>query len=348
MNTRLPVLLVALATILFLVSGALFLRSRKQRTAPVPPCDSPGTASTNPAAENVPAPASASTKPGSPVRARMHNVLFHLSDSCVVHLIDLTGDLVPAPGFETPVFDDKTSFAVVISAAQVSITPASIADTMNNVVLAAPNAPLKDISITIEKDRLRVKGKLHSKGDIPFETLGAIEANPDGRLRIKTEKVKALKIPVKGMMSIFGIELANIVNTNKIIGMDTDKNDLLIDPTTFLPPPHLRGKVTSVAIRGSEIFLTLSGPAPDGNLPSVNGNYMAFRGGRLRFGKLTMNDSDLLVNDLDPADPLDWNQTAYRSQLVAGYSKISPQFGLVAYVRDYAKLKTAKPPVVAP
>jgi hypothetical protein len=46
----------------------------------------------------------------------------------------------------------------------------------------------------------------------------------------------------------------------------------------------------------------------------------------------------LSVLDLDPADPLDWNQGRYKDQLVAGYSKITPNFGLRAYVKDFAKL----------
>jgi hypothetical protein len=47
------------------------------------------------------------------------------------------------------------------------------------------------------------------------------------------------------------------------------------------------------------------------------------------------------VLDLDPGDALDWNQDRYREQLAAGYSKITPNFGLRAYVKDYAKLPRA-------
>ena len=68
------------------------------------------------------------------------------------------------------------------------------------------------------------------------------------------------------------------------------------------------------------------------------GNYMAFRGNKVEFGKMVMDDTDLVVLDLDPGDPLDWNQSRYKDQLVAGYSKITPSFGLRAYVKDYSKL----------
>ena len=37
--------------------------------------------------------------------------------------------------------------------------------------------------------------------------------------------------------------------------------------------------------------------------PGGFANYMYYRGGRLRFGKLTMDDTDLLLVDEDPKDP---------------------------------------------
>jgi len=48
---------------------------------------------------------------------------------------------------------------------------------------------------------------------------------------------------------------------------------------------------------------------------------MYFRGGRLRFGKLTMQDTDLMLVDAAPADPFRFNLAEYARQLVAGYSK---------------------------
>jgi hypothetical protein len=69
------------------------------------------------------------------------------------------------------------------------------------------------------------------------------------------------------------------------------------------------------------------------------GNYMAYRGSDLRFGKLTMNQSDLVLIDMDPHDPFDFYLDHYKEQLVAGYSKTTPDFGLRVYARDYNKLQ---------
>ena len=158
-----------------------------------------------------------------------------------------------------PVFDDKTSFEVRVSAGKVSISPEALAEIMNSYVFARSDAPLKTSPSLIDKDRLIIKGKLHTKGDIPFGTAGRLSTTPDGHLRVHTEKITALKIPVKGMMGLFGIELAKVVNTSKIDGMDADKDDLLMDLGRLLPPPHIKGKVTGVRIENNAIVTFLYG-----------------------------------------------------------------------------------------
>ena len=66
---------------------------------------------------------------------------------------------------------------------------------------------------------------------------------------------------------------------------------------------------------------------------------MAYHGSDLRFGKLVMNDSDLILLDMDPQDPFDFYLDHYKEELVAGYTKTTPEFGLRVYTRDYNKLR---------
>ncbi len=268
----------------------------------------------------------------------MRNVMFYLTNKAAAHLEALSGELWPTGKNEMPVFDDKNSFEMRVFSGKVSITADALAEIVNSYMFARSDAPLKDISISIDKDRLLIKGKLHSKGDIPFATAGILSTTPDGRLRLHTEKVSAMKIPVKGMMSLFGIELANVVNTSKIDGMDTDKNDLLLDLGTLLPAPHIKGRVTAVKIVDSTIVTFFGEPAALAALKAAKVNYMSFSGNAVRFGKLTMENTDLTILDLDPGDPLDWNQDRYKDQLAAGYSKITDKFGIRAYVKDFSKL----------
>jgi hypothetical protein len=65
---------------------------------------------------------------------------------------------------------------------------------------------------------------------------------------------------------------------------------------------------------------------------------MAYRGGILRFGKLTMTDADMQLIDADPSDPFEFFPAHYNDQLVAGYSKTTATGGLRVYIPDYNKI----------
>jgi hypothetical protein len=58
----------------------------------------------------------------------------------------------------------------------------------------------------------------------------------------------------------------------------------------------------------------------------------------VRFGKLTMADTDLELLDADPADSFDFSLDHYNEQLVAGYSKSNKQGGLCVHMPDYSKV----------
>lgn len=297
-----------------------------------------------PAEAHATAPAASGEKA---VKAEMRNVLFHLTDPAAARIEILSGELLPTGKNDMVVFDDKTSFEVRVINGKISISPQALTLIMNNHVFAAKDAPLKDLTVSFDKDRIKIKGKMHREGDISFETSGTVSVNRDGRLRVHTEKVKALHLPVKKMMGVLGIDLAEVLNTSKIDGLDTDKNDLLMDLGNLLPPPHIRGKVTGVKVENNAIVTFFGDGGKSAPPPEEKGNYMSFHGGRVRFGKLVMESCDLTVLDLDADSFLDWNQSRYKDQLVAGYSKITPNFGLRAYVKDYAKLSRSDAAVAA-
>jgi hypothetical protein len=277
---------------------------------------------------------------GHGVKTEMRNVMFHLTDEAAAHVESLSGEMWPTGKNEMPVFDDKTSFEVHVANGRISITPQAMASILNTQVFARSDSPFKDISISIDKDRLRIKGRLHTKGDIPFETSAILTAASDGRIRVSTEKLKALHVPVKGMMDKLGIELASLVSTSKIPGMVTDKNDVLMDLGVLLPAPHIKGKISAVLIESNSI-VTIFGDEAKAGSANDPVSYMSFQGSPVRLGTLTMESADLTVVNLDSDEPLDWSQDHYRDQLVAGYSKITPNFGLRAHAKNFAKLTHA-------
>jgi hypothetical protein len=270
------------------------------------------------------------------VQAEMRNVMYHFTEPIPVHIAYLQGELVPTEQGGMPVFDDANSFTISIRSARISITTESLANVLNQYVLASPDAPIKAVRITTEDGKLKIKGRLHSKGDLPFESEGSLSLTSDGEIRIHTDKLKAGHLPVKGLMDILGQTIAKLIDTSTVRGLRTDKDDLLLDPSELFPPPHIHGRLRAISIVGNEVVQEYG--AQTALSMKIPGNYMAYHGAQLRFGKLTMSDTDLVLIDMDSQDPFDFYLARYRDQLVAGYTKTTPSFGLRCYFRDYNKL----------
>jgi hypothetical protein len=278
-----------------------------------------------------------------PVQVAMKNVVYHFSEPVTVHIIYLQGTLTPTRPGAMVVFDDKNSFLLNLASAEITISCNSLAEVMNRNVFGAADAPIKNVTIASKENQLIIKGELHSQHGVPFELSGTLAVNGEGRIRLHAERVKAAHLPVKGLLDLLGVDLANLINTRKVQGVSVDKDDLILDPQEILPPPHIRGKVTTVRLQGNEI-VEVFGTAQRSNFAAEErGNYMAYRDSDLRFGKLIMDQADLTLLDMDPQDPFDFYLDHYKEQLVAGYTKTTPAFGLRVYTRDYNKLRKHAP-----
>jgi len=64
-----------------------------------------------------------SHKDAGAVQVQMHNVMYHFTDQVAVHLINVGGSLVPTSASGIPVFDDKNSFELDITAAEMTMDP---------------------------------------------------------------------------------------------------------------------------------------------------------------------------------------------------------------------------------
>ena len=278
-----------------------------------------------------------------PVEFTMKNVTYHYSEPVAVHIAQLQGELVPTKAGAIVFFDDKNSFTLHLKYAEIAISCNALAQVLNENVFSSSDAPIKHLSIESKNNQLIMKGKLPQKADVPFETMGTLSADPDGRIRVHSDHVKAAHLPVKGLMDLLGIDIAGLIDTKKIHGITVEKDDIILDSEQILPAPHIKGKVAGVRIQGKDIVLTFGTTRPSNIAGKQAGNYMAFRHSDMRFGKLTMHDSDLIMIDMDPGDPFDFYLDHYQDQLVAGYSKSTPQYGLRVHTRDYNKLKSRRP-----
>jgi len=295
------------------------------------------------AQQNQSKPQAPTTSPTNDVQTTMKNVRYHLTDKITVYVHLLNGKLTPKPD-QIVVFDDKQSFSIAVDSARVSLTATSLANDLNDYVFAKPDAPLKKLEAKIESDQLTVTGLLVSKGGIPFSTTGTLAVTPEGMIRVHTTKVSALHLPVKGLMDILGVDTEKLVDTKKVPGVSVDKDDLILDPQYILPPPQLQGHLTSIQIINGEIALTFGDKKGKGSEPVLTNtcgaqNYLQFKGGTVRFGNLTMDPADLLLEDMQPTDSFDFAINHYKEQLVAGYSKMTQQGGLCVHMPDFDKIK---------
>ncbi|HET9791333.1 MAG TPA: hypothetical protein VFR08_08525 [Candidatus Angelobacter sp.] len=274
------------------------------------------------------------------VQVQMNNVMYHVGGNAVVHLRRVGGELVPTKADGIPVFDDKNSFSLRLAAAEMAISPQSMASVLNQYVFSGKDSPIREVSITLENNLMKVKGKLHNKADISFETDSSVSVTADGKIRLHAEKIRALHLPAKGLMDLFGVEIADLIKNGKVSGVTAEKDDLIIDPEKVFPPPKIQGRVSAVQLSNGNIVLTF-GSWREYQWARVDAkNYMWYHGNRLQFGKLTMHDTDLLLVDPDPRDPFDFDLGHYKEQLMAGYSKTTATFGLRTTMVDYNKLKS--------
>jgi hypothetical protein len=128
-------------------------------------------------------------------------------------------------------------------------------------------------------------------------------------------------------------------------GISAEGNDLLLDPNRALPPPKVELNLVSVLIENDELVQVFDAGRhlPELVLPHPEEkNTMLYRGGTLRMGKLLMVDADMQVADSDPSDPFDFVIDRYNEQLVAGFTRNQPNYGLLVYMRDFNDL--GKPP----
>jgi hypothetical protein len=70
-------------------------------------------------------------------------------------------------------------------------------------------------------------------------------------LRLQARKIKAVKVPIKGLMDLLGLKLADLINTKRVAGVRVDGDGLVLDPQQISPPPHIQGWVTGVRLARS-------------------------------------------------------------------------------------------------
>jgi hypothetical protein len=209
--------------------------------------------------------------------------------------------------------------------------------------LGEDRSNVRNLTLSIDDDgTLRQEGVIDKAVDVPFSSKSTVSVTADGRIRIAAQSVKGFGVPMKPVLSLFHIDMDDLVKVKPGHGVVVSGNDIIIDPGALLPSPAIRGHLTAVRVeRGGLVQIFGDGRARAVAKRPLAPNHIYWRGAELAFGKLTMSDTDLELVDLDPQDPFDFSVDDWDAQLVAGYSKTLANKGLRAFVPDYNDLRKA-------
>ena len=273
-----------------------------------------------------------------PVGFEMRHVRMRAASDVVLNVDRLSGQLV-ARDRSLPVFDDLNSFYIAVETAQLSVDAGSLTAIVNR-IFDYEGSPLSDLEVAFRDGRIEQKGKLHKGFSIPFSVMATVRPE-NGQILLHPVNVRILGIPAAKMMSAFGLELEDLIKVRTGRGVTVRDNDLLLEPSHVMPAPEVRGRVAAVRVTDDRMILQFGATAaatPPAVPDSDATNYIWFHKGRIRFGRLTMNDADLQLIDADPADPFDFYSERYNDQLVAGYSRNTRAGALRTVMPDYGDL----------
>lgn len=345
-----------LAALLFHVAGVVACCGGRQ----VSSADLQAAPEPSPPVGKVHFPVPDESVPAKVTQVEMRNVNFRADDAVILHIRRARGEMFDKNRGEPLNFDDKRSFIFKIAQAEIGVDGRTLSALMNQYVFGYRGAPLTNLVITVEGDQLRQEGVMHKGIAIPFTMLADVSLTADGWIRVHPTKIEICNLNGAALMKALGMSLEKLLDLSKAKGVRVEKNDLLLDPIGVLPPPTIQGRLAAIRLEGDEMVQVWDSGQPLSPLtaPFPNEpNYMYYRDGTLRMGKLFMVEADMQVVDTDPSDPFDFFLDYYNSQLAAGYTENLSDYGLEVFMRDFGdldkpaqtgeKLRTATSPAPA-
>lgn len=276
----------------------------------------------------------------SATRIHAHNLLLRKGPNFRVYVRWLDGQLARTHPHVNPSFDDPDSFYLNI---QSGVLRANIGDLGTFLNAGLTNSPLKNLHLQAEGDQLKLTGTIKKIVPLPIQLMGRISAMADNRIRLQVTKLDVLKVPVKGLLGIFKISVADLFK-GSIEGVEIDGNDLFFDTQKLMPPPRIRGTLTTARIVSPDIEEVYGNASADVERVELWRNFLSLKGGSINFGKLTMNNVDLMMIDISKDPWFDLDLVNYQAQLTGGYTRVTPQMGLQIFMPDLRDIQITKNP----
>ncbi len=273
-----------------------------------------------------------------PTTVYAHNLMLRKGPNFRIYVRWLRGQMIRTRRSVNPSFDDPESFFLDV---KTGVIRANIGDISNFLNASGMNSPLSNITLSGDGDQVKLRGTLHKIISLPVELIGTITAVPDNRIQMHVTKLSVLKIPLKGLLGGFHIDLSDLFHSHGIPGIEVSSNDIFFDTQKLLPPPHIRGQLTSVRIVNPDLE-EIYGSAKDVVTAEQWRNFLQLSDGTIDFGRLTMQPVDLIMIDISNDAWFDLDLAHYQEQLVNGYTRMTPQAGLQIFMPDLDGLRQRK------
>ena len=261
-----------------------------------------------------------------------HNLLLRKGPNFRVYVRWLNGQLIRTRRDVNPSFDDPESFSLNVRAGVIRANIGDISNFLNASGIA--NSPLKNITLSGDGNQIKLQGTLHKIVSLPIELIGTIAAVPDNRIQMHVTKVNVLKVPLKGLLGDFHVSVSDLVHAQGIEGIEVSGNDIFFDTQKLLPPPHIRGQLTSVNVVNPDLEEIYGNPQNAVTHVEQWRNFLRLSGGSIDFGRLTMHQVDLIMVDTSDDAWFDLDLAHYQEQLVNGYTRMTPRAGLQIFMPD--------------
>lgn len=263
------------------------------------------------------------------------NVIYRVDEDIVVGLPDLDADLQVKRPNQPLILSNLNDFVINIHTGHLVIDDTSMSAIFNKYAFGYADSPLTDLKITSQEGKITLSGTLHKGIPIPFSLVGTLAPNGQGQLVLHPEVVSSAGIPVKGILDVMGVEMANLINSRSA-GVKIDGNNITIYPDKLLPPPAIMGFAVAAQVHAGRTVMIFDDharrPYPEVPEPDAN-NYVLMWGGNVLINNHLIMNAKMQEIDNTPSDPMWIYLPLHREQLEAGY--VVADHGLtIAYLPD--------------
>jgi len=121
--------------------------------------------------------------------------------------------------------------------------------------LSEANSQLKEVEVEMKDNQVHLHGKVKKLIWLPFSIEGPVTT--DGtNLKIETKEIKALGVPVKGLLDALGKHLQSLTGSESPNGVVAEGDSLIFHPYEIA---HVKGHITSATINSQGLNVRFGG-----------------------------------------------------------------------------------------